>query len=59
MRILVAIIVSMFITFVLDCALLNTNAHNSLVQEFIDISHDFSLTMRCIYNGDHSKTDYT
>jgi hypothetical protein len=57
MRILFAIILSMSLTFALDCALLHTNAHNSFVQQFIDMSRDFNLMLRCMYNGDHSKTN--
>jgi hypothetical protein len=53
-QILIAIALSMLLTFVLDCSLQHTSAHNSLTQQFVDISHDFNLIIRCWYDDRHS-----
>jgi hypothetical protein len=49
-QILVAMAFTMFLTFVLHCSLQHTNAHNSLIQQFVDIARGFNLIIRCWYD---------
>ncbi len=56
MHTLIAIASSMRVTFLLDCALLQTTAYNSFIQQYFhDVIRDFNLIMRCGYDGRHSK----